>query len=205
MPVLIATDPTCDLPGAALEREALLELLREPQASARWLDGAAATRRAVLAALRSGDYAALHFAGHAFFDAAHPERSGLVCARGDRLRGADLAGIERLPSLVFLNACEAGRLRRGRRRRSTGAASGDGAGIAEAMLDGGVATYLGTHWPVGDSAALIFSRELYSALLAGRSLGAAVLAARRAVHAHGSADWANYLHYGSHDQLVWPG
>ncbi len=204
LPVLVATDPTGDLPGATLEREALQVLLHEPQVSAKWLAGAAVTRQAVLAALRSGDFAALHFAGHAYFDAAHPERSGLVCARGQVLRGSDLAGIERLPALVFLNACEAARVRRGRTGRSRGEHAGDGGSIAEALLDGGVANYLGTFWPVGDSSALLFARELYAALLGGRSLGEAVLAARRAVHERGSADWANYLHYGSPDLVLWP-
>lgn len=203
LPVLVATDPTGDLPGATLERDVLQLLLREPQASAQWLAGAAVTRQAVLAALRSGDFAALHFAGHAYFDAARPERSGLVCARGELLRGSDLAGIERLPALVFLNACEAARVRRG--RNSTRAErAGDGGSIAEALLDGGVANYLGTYWPVGDSAALVFARDLYVGLLGGHSLGEAVLAARRAVHERGSADWANYLHYGSPDLVLWP-
>jgi CHAT domain-containing protein len=204
LPVLVATDPTGDLPGATLEREALQALLHEPRTSAKWLAGVAVTRQAVLAALRSGDYAALHFAGHAYFDATHPERSGLVCARGEILRGSDLTGIERLPALVFLNACEAARVRRGRTARSRDQHAGDGGSIAEALLDGGVANYLGTYWPVGDSAALVFARELYAALLDGCPLGEAVLGARRAVHAHGSADWANYLHFGSPDLVLWP-
>jgi CHAT domain-containing protein len=120
------------------------------------------------------------------------------------LHGSDLAGIERLPALVFLNACEAARVRRGPAARAGDEHAGDGGSIAEALLDGGVANYLGTYWPVGDSAALLFARELYAGLLGGRPLGAAVLAARRAVHAHGSGDWANYLHYGSPDLVLWP-
>jgi hypothetical protein len=33
--------------------------------------------------------------------------------------------------------------------------------LAEAFLVGGVANFLGTHWPVGDDAALAFSTSLY--------------------------------------------
>jgi CHAT domain-containing protein len=69
--------------------------------------------------------------------------------------------------------------------------------IAEAFLDGGVANFLGTHWPVGDEAALLFSTRLYEALLDGARLGDAVLAARLRVFQSGSIDWADYVHYGN--------
>ena len=62
---------------------------------------------------------------------------------------------------------------------------------------GGVANFLGTHWPVGDDAALTFSTSLYPALLSGRPLGIAIRDARRAVQAGGSGDWADYVHYGN--------
>ena len=65
------------------------------------------------------------------------------------------------------------------------------------FLAGGVANFLGTHWPVGDEAALAFSRTLYAALLAGDPLGDAVLAARRRIAALPSLDWADYVHYGN--------
>ena len=70
-------------------------------------------------------------------------------------------------------------------------------GVAEAFLAGGVANFLGTHWPVGDDAALAFSQELYGALLGGETLGESVLAARRRIEALPSIDWADYVHYGS--------
>ena len=75
-------------------------------------------------------------------------------------------------------------------RRST-------SGVAEAFLTGGVANFLGTHWPVGDEAALSFSSRFYEALLRGESLGEAVLDARRHVASIPSLDWADYVHYGS--------
>lgn len=69
--------------------------------------------------------------------------------------------------------------------------------MAEAFLSGGVANFLGTHWPVGDEAAFAFSGRFYGRLLAGATLGEAVLAARRLVFAQGSIDWADYVHYGA--------
>jgi CHAT domain-containing protein len=70
-------------------------------------------------------------------------------------------------------------------------------GIAEAFLAGGVANFLGTHWPVGDDAAFAFSQSLYGSLLTGERLGAAVLAARQRLESIPTVDWADYVHYGS--------
>ena len=211
--VLMVVNPTRDLPGAAAEGIALRDALLRAGASVELVEGAAASRARVLRDVGSGEYDVLHFAGHGFFDAGDPGASGLVCANGTVLRGSDLDGIASLPALVFFNACEAGRVRR------PGAAGIGGAGkaagrkgvsaqarlfglrrsssLAEAILDGGVANFVGTHWPVGDEAALAFSARFYQGLLEGAPLGGVVLAARRTVLDAGSIDWANYLHYGN--------
>ena len=70
-------------------------------------------------------------------------------------------------------------------------------GLAEALLDGGVANFVGTHWPVGDEAALAFSTRFYDRLIGGERAGDAMLAARRRVFELGSIDWADYVHYGN--------
>ncbi|HET7202448.1 MAG TPA: CHAT domain-containing protein [Steroidobacteraceae bacterium] len=202
--VLLVVDPTEDLPGAAAEGDALQQLLRGRAVSLDVLQGREATRKRVMAALSAGTFDVLHFAGHAFFDAGNPADGGLVCAGKEVLRGADLASLGTLPALVFCNACEAARVR----RRGSGAPRPRAAarqlgarrsmtGIAEAFLSGGVANFLGTHWPVGDDAAFAFSRQLYETLLHGDALGEAVLAARQRVAAIPSIDWADYVHYGN--------
>jgi len=198
--VLMVVDPTGDLPGAADEGHVLARTLRAAGAGVELLSGPAATRTAVLRAIGSARHDVLHFAGHGFFDPGDPGRGGLVSAGGDVLRGADLEGMSDLPALVFFNACEAARVRRGgvdpaRRllafRRSSS--------VAEAFLAGGVANFLGTHWPVGDHAAVAFSTTFYRRLLGGAPLGECVLAARQQLHADGSIDWADYVHYGCSD------
>jgi pimeloyl-ACP methyl ester carboxylesterase len=196
--VLMVINPTLDLPGAAAEGAALRKALRDGEVQVDYLEGRDAARGRLLREIGSGLYDVLHFAGHGFFDASDPGRSGLVCAGGDVLRGADLDGIGDLPALVFFNACEAARVRkpgvRGRRglfglRKSSS--------LAEAFLNGGVANFVGTHWPVGDDAALAFSTRFYERLLAGERLGDAMLAARRRVFEQDSIDWADYVHYGN--------
>ena len=193
--VLVVANPTGDLPGADDEGRRLRAALALRGLAVQSVVGDEASRAAVLAATGSTDCDVLHFAGHGHFDEDDPGASGLVCARGEVLRGADLAGLDSLPPLVFFNACEAARVRAGsasRRRRARRAGS-----VAEAMLDGGVANFIGTHWPVGDDAALGFATHLYASLADGAMLGEAVLGARRALQSSGSVDWADYVHYGN--------
>jgi pimeloyl-ACP methyl ester carboxylesterase len=196
--VLLVVDPTLDLPGASREGAALRRILDTAGAPVNCLTGREATRARLLREIGAGGHDILHFAGHAFFDATDPGKSGLVCAGTEVLRGSDLDGVADLPSLVFCNACEAARVRKpslsgarrllGLRRSSS---------LAEAFLDGGVANFIGTHWPVGDDAALNFSTTFYGRLLEGHPLGDAMLAARRRVFDLGSIDWADYVHYGN--------
>jgi CHAT domain-containing protein len=206
--VLLVVNPTEDLEGAEEEGERIrTRFQKEPSIQLDEIAHEAATRPALLAAFTSGKYDVIHYAGHAAFDELHPGQSGLVCAGGGRLTGADLAGLSRLPSVVFFNACEAGRVRLAATpsrltRKDTAARSRlrlrhlrESVGLAEAFMLGGVANFLGTYWPVGDAAALTFSDKLYEGLLRGETIGSAIQAGRGAVRRR-SKDWANYVFYG---------
>ena len=197
--VLMVVNPTLDLPGAAREGAALKQVLSGSGAHVAYLEGREASHARLLREIGSGAHDILHFAGHGFFEAGDPAHSGLVCASGDVLRGVDLQGVGDLPALVFFNACEAARVRRGGVRSSRQRLFGlrRSSSLAEALLDGGVATFVGTHWPVGDEAALAFSTRFYDRLLDGERVGDAILAARRRVFDLGSIDWADYVHYGN--------
>jgi len=195
--LLLVADPTGDLPGARTEAQRLIELFAgRPEIRLHVVQGPQATRARLLEDFRSGAYDVLHYAGHAHFDAHQPGRSGIYCAGGEILCGADLAQLTGLPALVFFNACESGRLRAAPRQRlRQSLATVDG--LAESFLRGGVANYLGTYWPVGDESALAFSSTLYAGIVKGASLGDAVNRARSAVRRARSCDWADYLHYGN--------
>ncbi len=195
--LLLVADPTGDLPGARAEAQRLIQLFAgHPEIRLHVVQGPQATRARLLDDFRSGAYDVLHYAGHAHFDAHQPGRSGIYCAGGEILCGADLAQLAGLPALVFFNACESGRLRAAPRLRlRQSLATVDG--LAESFLRGGVANYLGTYWPVGDESALAFSSTLYAGIVKGASLGDAVNRARSAVRRARSCDWADYLHYGS--------
>lgn len=193
--VLLVTNPTSDLEGAEDEGAGIRGLLSAlPGVRLTERRGPRATRQRLLADFSSGAFDVIHYAGHAFFEPSHPGRSGLLCAGREVLSGADLAGMASLPSLVFFNACESGRVR--------GGAAPENVSVAGAFIRGGVANFLGTYWPVGDTPALRFSETFYPLLLAGKTVGQAVLEARRAVRATKSVDWADYLLYGSPDFVI---
>jgi CHAT domain-containing protein/pimeloyl-ACP methyl ester carboxylesterase len=202
--VLLVVNPTEDLAGAEEEGQRVRELLAEqPGCRLDVLRGAAATRPALLSAFSSGKYDLIHYAGHAFFDPRKPERSGILGHGKVVLSGADLAGLGNLPSLVFFNACESGRIRRGGRGATAAARAARrvdqmvrGIGFAEAFMRGGVANFLATYWPVGDLAAKVFADRLYAQLMKGAPVGDAIQQGRRAVRDTGSKDWADYVFYG---------
>lgn len=202
--MLLIINPTEDLDGAQEEGERIQRLFATNPAVKQVIRcGKAARRSVLLDDMRSGLYDVIHYAGHAYFDELHPGRSGILCSGGDVLSGADLAQLASLPSLVFFNACEAGRIRGRGRDADAGPARErslqQSLSFAEAFLRGGVANYIGTYWPVNDAAAEAFAGRLYRDLLAGVSVGDALLQARGAVFALKNVDWADYIHYGNHN------
>jgi CHAT domain-containing protein len=202
--VLVVVDPTSDLEGAVEEGERIVAMLSgQPSCETVVIRQSEATRPRLLSEFASGRYDVVHYAGHAFFDERAPERSGLLLAGRAVLSGADLAGIGSLPTLVFFNACESGRLRAeptaDRVRRVD-----EAVGLAEAFMRGGVANFLGTYWPVGDEAAARFAADFYGALVAGIPINDALQQGRATLLAMPSRDWADYVFYGDPDFALKP-
>jgi CHAT domain-containing protein len=206
--VLLIVNPTRDLAGAEAEGNRVKDiLLGKGEVKIKELWREQATFGAIRAAFRSGEFDVVHYAGHAFFDPLNRARSGIVCHGHQVLSGNDLAGLERLPALVFFNACEAGRVRgapaRVRSRsdrdggRNTAKRLETNVGFAEALLRAGVGNYIGTYWPVGDDSAKAFGETFYEGLIKGKSLGLSMTEARKKVQELQSEDWADYILYGS--------
>ena len=200
--LLLIVDPTSNLPGAVDEAARIGQLAADdPRVRITRIEKQEVTRAAVLEHLQSERYDAIHYAGHASFNPRIPGESGILCADG-RLRALDLLNLRSLPPLLFFNACEAGRLRKVRSakrspsREDATKTLGQAVGFAEAFMRYGVANFVGTYWPVGDAAAASFARAFYGAVLAGETIGDALLAGRKVVQTSGSVDWADYLHYG---------
>ncbi|MBI2947050.1 MAG: CHAT domain-containing protein [Verrucomicrobia bacterium] len=214
--VLLVVNPTGDLGGAEDEGDRIQSLLTgTPRLKLEVRFREEARKDRLKADFCSGRFDIIHYAGHAFFDAAHPAKSGILCAGEQVLSGAELASLGNLPSLVFFNACEAGRIRKPRRpvpplskavKRPSSIREriDDNVSLAEAFLRGGVANYVGTYWPVGDASASTFAVAFYKAILERSPLGPALLAARNEVRKQhkNSVDWADYILYGSHEFVL---
>jgi pimeloyl-ACP methyl ester carboxylesterase len=216
--VLLVVDPTDNLSGAEVEGERIGRALKDAKGVVvrRTLTRGEATRAVLLQEIGSGAYDVIHYAGHAHFDPAVPGESGIICAGDEVLSGADLAGIGELPALAFFNACEVGRIRGGgpragtkRNRRQAAAARqrkplgrDEAISFAEAFLRGGIASFVGTFWPVSDQAAVEFASAFYASLIAGQTVRGCVQAGRKVLDARQLPDWANYIHYGTPDFAV---
>jgi CHAT domain-containing protein len=149
--VLLVADPAFEqrahpalgrLQGAQAE---VTSLASDVYPGAAVLSGAAATREAVTQGLAGARI--IHFAGHAAFDDARPERSHLVLARGGAgggvLTAAALAEMELgHVRLIVLSACQTLRAGSGR--------SGGFAGFAAALFGAGVGGMLGSLWRIDD-------------------------------------------------------
>jgi len=202
--ILLVVNPTGDLPGAEREAKRIKEAFPQGESRVRLTEVAReeATRDRLLEEFQSGRYDVIHYAGHASFDERDRSRSGIDCA--DRvLTGYQLAGITNLPLLVVFNACESGRVRKGKDKKKKSlemtARIDRNVGLAEAFLRGGAAQYVGTYWSVGDTAAAEFGHTFYTALAQGEAIGKAVQEGRKRIREAKSVDWADYVHYGSYD------
>jgi len=190
--VLLVVNPTQDLDGAEKEGKRISNVLGGNQAvRVTTVRGPQATKTRLREELASGRYDVVHYAGHAGFDPVNRTRSGLICAGGEWLTGQDLAGLRVLPPLVFFNACESARVRKKGEEHI-----GGNVGVAESLMRGGVANFIGTYWPVGDSAAFSFAETFYGDIISGSPLGVALNKARRALFGKEEADWGDYIHFG---------
>src|SRR5262249_47477711 len=141
----------------------------------------------VLSLLRSGDFDLLHFVGHGMA-ATHNISDAQLLLQGssdgdqyyqEPLRVSVVAQNFRFSRgetgpLVFLNACQAGRL--GHQLVSIG-------GFAEAFLNGGAGAFVSSLWSVGDAPAKDFAVAFYDALLNGDTASTAAAAGRAAARA----------------------
>jgi len=181
--VLLLADPAFDLAEhPLLERlpNALTEVraLERTYGTATVLEGASATRVALTASLSHARLA--HFAGHAVFDDARPERSYLVLASTPHgkapgtLKAAEFARMDlRHLDLVVLAACKT---MRGGRSRAAGYT-----GLAGALLAAGAGGTLGSTSDVDDESTATLLRAFHEAYSSSADPSRSLHAAQRAL------------------------
>jgi hypothetical protein len=97
---------------------------------------------------------------------------------------------DRVRPLVFLNACQVGRL--GHQLSSIG-------GFAESFIIAGAGAFVSSLWNVGDEPAATFGMAFYNRLKAGDTVAAAAAAAREKARLAGDATWLAYVVYAHPD------
>ncbi|MFL5386148.1 MAG: CHAT domain-containing protein [Longimicrobiaceae bacterium] len=181
------------LDGVGEEREFLRSLADD----ALEVHDVPARYRDVRSALGKGTFDAFHFGGHGATLNPDPDRSAIFLEESDELRPEDISGVlknlGKAQPLVFLNSCQ------GARGAFTLAGVG---GWAKRYLAAGAGGFIGAYWSVSDVAACGFARVFYRELRAGRSLGAAVRAARLAIREPGDPAWLAYTVYGDPSAVV---
>jgi hypothetical protein len=141
-------------------------------------------------ALQSGTYDGFHFSGHGIRRSPDPDRSAILLEKPHKLRPEDLGGVVgnlglKRP-LVFLNACHGAR---------GGISLTDTGGWARRFLLAGAGAFVGAYWRVEDQLACDFAQAFYREVRAGRTLGAAVRAARLAIRTPDDPTWLAYTVY----------
>jgi len=188
------------LPYARREGRSVERHLRD---RTRLLVGEDATEK-ILKQVDLGEFGVLHFAAHALVDHEEPHRSAIVLAPGapdedGLLQIREIVELELTDQLVVLSAC----------RSATGPVlSGEGImGLARAFFVAGARTVVGSIWPLRDEEAALLFERFYTHLAAGRSVAAALAAARRERMQEGapSRAWAGIVVLGDGDFVPFPG
>lgn len=137
-----------------------------------------------------GAFHVLHFMGHGAFDTS--TGTGVLLLESEEGHEARVSGEiltthlrDCLPRLVVVNACSSGRM-------DTQAGHDLFAGVASALVLGGLPAVVAMRRPISDRAAIAFSKALYRELAAGEPVDAAVAEGRLAIYRtdYSSLEWA---------------
>jgi hypothetical protein len=203
--VLVVGDPQTGLagfpplPGARAEAELVYDVLQK--------HGFAVSKPAesreganTLPAILCGRWRIMHLAGHGAVNFQRDGRrfTGMAIENGQFFEPADVAQMEAIPELVFLNCCYLGVADPSAERRATARFHELAANIATAFIKLGARAVIAAGWAVDDRAARRFAEVFYQQLLQGATFGEATLQARRAVYQEfaNTNTWGAYQCYG---------
>jgi CHAT domain-containing protein len=200
--MLIIADPTEDLEVAWEEGMRIYDAFRQKEDMIRvtFHSGCQADSELIRKNLR--EYDLVHYAGHADYDADHPDQSCWMFSDG-KLKAADIVkmtGSKRaMPGFIFANACQSGYTEKWLKEQETDLHAHQSSGLVHAFLMAGVRHYLGTFCEVSDEYSASMGLEFYYQLLQGKSMGESLRGAResfRQKFGTKSLCWINYVLYG---------
>jgi tetratricopeptide (TPR) repeat protein len=183
-----------ELHGARKEADLVASLLKEYQYTVNHSSQRLGALE-VLNQLFAQPYRIIHIAGHGYYNEADIETSGakagVVLDNGLFLTAAEIAMLDPIPELVFLNCCYLGQI--GGTAYNKMAAS-----ISRELIRKGVRAVVAAGWPVRDDAALCFAQTFYKQLLEYQPFGQALQKARQQTWSMfpESNTWGAYQAYG---------
>ena len=160
-------DRNIDFPSLPFSREEVREVAKMfPMEKVQVLVGRAASEDAVKA-IPLEEFRIIHLACHGLLDESHPFRSALVLSLSDErendgfLQMREIYGLTTRADLVVLSACQTAR---GLLEQAEGPM-----GLARPFFFTGARSVVASLWTVNDKAGVLFMREFYRQLLAGRT------------------------------------
>ena len=184
------------LPGAQAEAEATAAVLASMGYAVASVIGADQPAARVLSTLYQQPWRILHISAHGVFNLRHADgrdRSGVLLSGGLLITAAEIAAMEIVPDLVFLNCCHLGQVDGGRSSNKLAAS------VARELIEIGVRCVIVAGWAVNDESARRFGQTFYEELLLRRHpFGDAVFAARLATWEGNRSDitWGAFQAYG---------
>jgi hypothetical protein len=191
--LLIGANGRNDLPSVPGEIKRIRDELTRAFDDTVEVDVPPATRQSLYDAIRSGNYHVIHFAGHGEYNPDEPARSSLVLDDGVLPAGTIENNLQGNP-VVFLNGCKTTAAARSGRNSVAPAE-----GLSASFIYGGALGCIGNAWPVHDSVAAEFAVSFYKHLIAGDTLGKAMLRARGEMFGHHRTrlTWAGFVLFGN--------
>ncbi|MFX1293449.1 MAG: CHAT domain-containing protein [Promethearchaeota archaeon] len=196
--ILFIADPLGDLPSAKEEIQNILKELK-PAIDTGYiepiiLEGNDATTSKIMEIMKKIEIEVIHYAGHAFFNDATPEESGLVLS--DKVLTANVLSktLNYVPEIIFVNACESA---------ATISNYDKVAGIAQGFVEAGIKIFIGSLWPIDDRDAASFSYSFYHNLLQEKTIGECILASKKELYNNlkSAYGWASFILYGNPNEV----
>ncbi|MEZ4590955.1 MAG: tetratricopeptide repeat protein [Chloroflexota bacterium] len=195
-PFLFITNPTGELAEADKEVYKLVDLCDRASENivARQISHSRASKAAVLEAFGSGQYAFVHYSGHA-------TPNGLCLADG-LLSDTELTQVLSGRPCVFLNGCQSAA-----EAKSAQPLPFSGLNVqnlASAFIRHGARLFIGSLWDLFDAGSREFAEKFYTLILNGAAVGEALRQSRQALRAARPNDplWASYVLYGDPTEQI---
>jgi hypothetical protein len=192
----VTTREPADLPGATAEAQVVAAVLKTSGfGGVKLLVNANFT--GVMSSLFNESFRIVHIAAHGAFQITGGDgisRSGVLLSNGKMLTANELALLEAVPELVFLNCCHLGQMNATSNEHYKLANS-----LARELIQIGVRCVIAAGWEVDDNAGAAFAAAFYEAFARdGETFGDAMYHARNKILVDypASNTWGAYQAYG---------